>query len=109
MINIEFYHKQEITKIPAELSDIFQKIINIYIQKTSLDPINTFFISNGKQVNPEQTIESQINKNNKETKNLKVMDKKKYMTPSMETIDIEVSQMLCFSDPQAPDPNAPED
>lgn len=35
------------------------------------------------------------------------MDKKTYMTPTMETIDIEVSQMLCFSDPQAPDPNNP--
>ena len=37
------------------------------------------------------------------------MDKKKYMIPEMVTIDIEVSQMLCFSDPQAPDPNVPEE
>ena len=37
------------------------------------------------------------------------MDKKVYMTPNMETIDIEVSQMLCFSDPTPPDPNQPED
>ena len=95
MINIEFYHKQEITKIPAELSDVFQKIINIYIQKTSLDPINTFFISNGKQINPDQTIESQINKNNKETKNLKVMVYHISEKNSKEKIFIQSKDIIC--------------
>ena len=37
------------------------------------------------------------------------MEKKKYMTPEMEAIDIEVRSMLCMSEGQAPDPNDPLD
>lgn len=33
------------------------------------------------------------------------MDKKAYMTPQVEAIDIEVRSMLCMSDGQSPDPN----
>ena len=95
MINIEFYYKDQITKIPAELPDIFQKVIDIYVQKASLDPVNTFFISNGKQIKPEQTIESQINKNNKEEKNLKVMVYHIKERNSKEKILIQSKDIIC--------------
>ena len=37
------------------------------------------------------------------------MDKKVYMAPEMETIDIEVRSMLCMSEGNSPDPNDPQD
>ena len=37
------------------------------------------------------------------------MEKKEYVTPDMEAVDIELNQMVCMSDPVAPDPNEPWD
>ena len=73
MIDIEFNYNQQIIVIQAKLDDIFQDIINSYIQKSFLDPNSVYFLANGKQINPEQTVESQMNKLNKESKKMKIL------------------------------------
>ena len=69
MIQVEFYNRQEMTKIQSNLYDKFEDVINKYIQKTSVDPSYIYFVSNGRQIDPQITIENQIIK---ETRTLKV-------------------------------------
>ena len=73
MIDVEFDCNQKIILIQAKLDDIFQNIINKYIQKSLLEPDKAFFIVNGKPINPQGTIESHMNALNKENKKLKVL------------------------------------
>ena len=73
MIQIEFNCNQDIVVIQANLADKFQDVINRYIQKSLLDPTSLYFMANGKQINPEQTVESQINDLNKQSKSCKVL------------------------------------
>ena len=51
MINIEFDYNQEKILIQAKSNDIFRDVINKYLQKTLLNPNNTYFFANGKQIN----------------------------------------------------------
>ncbi len=73
MIEIEFSYNQQIIVIKANLDDPFKDVINKYLQKSFLNPNNTFFIANGRQINPEDKVENQINKINKENKKAKIL------------------------------------
>jgi len=73
MIQIEFNCNQNLVVIQANLEDKFQDVINRYIQKSLLDPNSLYFMANGKQINPEQTVASQISDLNKQSKSCKVL------------------------------------
>ena len=73
MIEIEFSYNQQIVVIKANLDEPFKDVINKYLQKSFLNPNNTFFIANGRQINPEDKVENQINKLNKENKKVKIL------------------------------------
>ena len=77
MIKIEFNYKTKITIIQANLEDKFKNIINKYIQEYSLESKSIYFLVNGKQINPEQTIENYMNNFDKENNILKVFVEKK--------------------------------
>ena len=68
MVQIEFDFNQVPTVIQANLEDLFKDIINKYIQKTSLNPTSICFLGNGKNHDPEKTIESQMSETNKQNK-----------------------------------------
>ena len=68
MIQIEFNYNQNFTTIQANLEDKFQDI-----QKSLLNPTSLYFLANGKQINPEEKVENQMNDMNKRNKNLKVL------------------------------------
>ena len=73
MIQIEFDYNQHYTKIQANLKDKFKDVIDKYIQKSLLDPSSLYFLANGKQINPEETVEKQMSDINKQNQNLKVL------------------------------------
>ena len=73
MIEIEFNYNQHYTTIQANLRDKFKDIINKYIQKSLLNPTSIYFLANGKRINPEETVEKQMNDTNMQNKNLKVL------------------------------------
>ena len=73
MIEVEFDYNQNVTVIQAKLDVPFQDIINKYLQKSLLDSNSVYFLANGKQINPEQTVGSQMNELNKKNKKMKVL------------------------------------
>ena len=73
MIEVEFDYNQNVAVIQAKLDVPFQDIINKYLQKSLLDSNSVYFLANGRQINPEQTVESQMNELNKKNKKMKVL------------------------------------
>ena len=73
MVDIDFDLNQSHTVIQANLTDIFQNVINKYFQKSLLKPQSVAFIVNGKQVNPSESIQSHMSKLDKDQNKLKVL------------------------------------
>ena len=73
MVEIEFDLNQESIVVQANLTDIFQVAIDSYTKKSLLDPNSIYFLANGRQINPNETIESQMSNINKANKRMKVL------------------------------------
>ena len=73
MVQIEFDYNHIITVIQANLTDIFQDVINKYTQKVLIDPKTIYFLADGKTINPEGTVENYMNKVNKKNNQIKVI------------------------------------
>ena len=73
MIEIEFDLNQSITIIQANLKDSFQIVIDKYLQKSLLNPVNIYFLANGKQINPSESVESYMSDLNKQNKKLNIL------------------------------------
>ena len=73
MINIEFDYNQEKMLIQAKSNDIFRDVINKYLQKTLLNPNDTYFIANGKKINQSGTVESHMSDIDKESNEIKIL------------------------------------
>ena len=73
MVEVEFDYNQQILVLQAKFEDVFQDIINKYLLKSLLNPNSTYFIANGKQINPQETVGNQMNEMNKSIKKIKVL------------------------------------
>ena len=73
MVEIEFDLNQTKTIIHSNLNESFQKVIDKYIQKSSLDPHTVYFISNGNKIIPGKSVESQMNDLNKKNKKMNIL------------------------------------
>jgi len=74
MIKIEFNFSQDITLVQNESNDIFQSVINKFLAKyPKLDQKSLTFLANGRQLDPNSSIESQISKINKENGIVRVL------------------------------------
>ena len=73
MIEIEFDYQQQVTVIQAKADDLFQDVINKYLQKTLMNPNDVFFIANGMPLKPEEKVESLISPMNKEDKKIIIL------------------------------------
>ena len=73
MVEVEFDYNQQIMVLQAKFEDVFQDIINKYLLKSLLNPNSTYFIANGKQINPQETVGNQMNEMNKSNKKIKVL------------------------------------
>ena len=74
MVQIEFDNNQMITVIQANLGDLFKDVINKYLGKTLISPDIVSFVANGCIINPNLTVEKQMNNFDKENKTMKVME-----------------------------------
>ena len=75
MVQIEFDYEQTITVIQANLGDLFKVVINQYLGKSMISPDNVTFVANGSTVNPNLTVEKQMNDFDKINKKMKVLVK----------------------------------
>ena len=73
MIQIDFNHNQNIIGIQAKLEDTFQEVINKYLEKSLLNPSTIHYISNGTQINPKKSVESQMSDMDKQNKKMNVL------------------------------------
>ena len=73
MIEIEFNYNQLITNIQAKIDDLFQDVINKYIQKSLLEPNSANYLVNGRIINPNDPVESYMSKLDKENKRMKIL------------------------------------
>ena len=73
MVTVEFDFNQKITKIQGKLDEPFKNFVDKYFLKTSIEPTSVYFLANGKILNFEQTIESQMTEINKKNKQLTVL------------------------------------
>ena len=75
MVQIEFDCEQTITVIQANLGDLFKVVINQYLGKAMISPENVTFFANGSTINPNLTVEKQMNDFDKINKKMKVLVK----------------------------------
>ena len=73
MVSIEFQSEQIFTVIQAKPKETFKEVIDKFIQKSSINPTSIYFIANGKNINSEQTVESQMSELNKQNNKMKVL------------------------------------
>ncbi len=107
MIEVEFHYEQKIIAIQTEKKNRFQDVIKKYIQKSYLNPSSLFFLLNGKQIEPSNIIENEINKINKEKNKLIILvnkieqgtpkepakNKAKDINPSSPEIYIKINEL----------------
>ena len=73
MVEIEFNYNQVLINIQAKLDDPFQDVINKFMQKSLLDPGSVNFLTNGKVINPNETVENHMSNLNKEKKKMNII------------------------------------
>jgi len=73
MIQIEFIFNQQKIIIQAKSDEKFQLVIDRFIQKSQIQLDSVFFISNGNQIKPEQTVESIMTDMEKQNQKMKVL------------------------------------
>ena len=73
MVEIEFNYNQVLINIQAKLDDPFQDVINKFMQKSLLDPGSVNFLTNGKVINSDESVESHMSNLNKENKKMKII------------------------------------
>ena len=73
MVQIEFDNNQMITVIQANLGDLFKDVIDKYLAKSLISPENVSFLANGSIINPNLTVEKQMNNFDKDNKKMKVI------------------------------------
>ena len=71
MVDVIFNLNPDII-IQAKINEPFQSVIDKFIQKTSIALNSVYFFANGKQINPQQTVESHICDLNKKNKTISV-------------------------------------
>ena len=90
-----FNYKGKITMIQAELDELFQIVIDKFLQKSLLEPNSVCFIANSKPVDPHQTVESQMSDIDKQNNIITILvnsiwkeneDKEKVITPLKDII-----------------------
>ena len=95
MVDIDFDLNQSHTVVQANLTDLFQDVINKYFQKTLLEPESAAFIANGKEVNPSASVQSHMNKLDKDKKKLKVLVNMIESNEAPEEVITESEEIIC--------------
>ena len=73
MVEIEFNFNQIITKIKANLNEPFKNVIDKFLQKAYKERGTLCFLGNGKIINENESIESQMNTDDKNNKKMNIL------------------------------------
>ena len=73
MVEIEFNFNQIITKIKANLNEPFKNVIDKFLQKAYKERGTLCFLGNGKIINENESIESQMNTDDKNNKKINIL------------------------------------
>ena len=65
MVEVEFNYQQNKVIIQGKMDNIFEEIIQKYINKTNLDINNIYFISNAKVINKNDKLENIMSESDK--------------------------------------------
>ena len=65
MAEVEFNYQQNKVIIQGKMNNIFEEIIQKYINKTNLDINNIYFISNAKVINKNDKLENIMSESDK--------------------------------------------
>ena len=95
MVSVDFEMDQEHTIIQAELDEQFQDVINRYTQKTSYNPSSIYLILNGKPINPQQTVESQMSELNKQNRSMNVLVYLREEENPNKAVKVKAKEIIC--------------
>ena len=102
MVEIEFNFNQVIINIQAKLDDPFQDVIDKYMKKSLLQSGSVNFLANGKIINPNESVESQMSNLNKENKKMKIIVTMiENVDPNKEKVISKSKDIIC---PQCKEP-----
>ena len=73
MVSIEFQFNGIPFQIQINPELPFKEAINKYLQKSSINPDSICFLGNGNNINPEETIASQMSALNKKNNKMKIL------------------------------------
>ena len=73
MVEVEFNYQQNNIIIQGNLDDLFETIIDKYINKTNLDINNIYFITNGKNINNKDSLQTIMNDTDKKYKKIVIL------------------------------------
>ena len=96
MVEVEFNYKQNKINIQSNMNDIFEDIIQKYINKTNLDINNIFFISNGTIINKKDRLENIMSESDKRNKKIIILVNSINSTINIENANIKKSKdIIC--------------
>ena len=73
MVEVVFDYKQIKTVIQANLNDLFNIIVNKFINKTHLNLNEIYFLSNGKNLKNDDKIETIMSESDKKDKSMRIL------------------------------------
>ena len=73
MVSIEFNYNQANFTIQANLSDNFEQVLQKFFQKVLIPPESVYFVSNASIIDPNLTVEKQIDEYKKKNNIMKVI------------------------------------
>ena len=96
MVDVEFYYKQNKINIQSSMNDIFEEIIQKYINKTNLDINNIYFISNGTIINKKDKLEKIMSDSDKRDKKMIILVYSINSSINVENTNIKISKdIIC--------------
>ena len=96
MVDVEFYYKQNKITIQGNLSNLFEEIIEKYVNKANLDINNIYFISNGTIINKKDKLENIMSDPEKRNKKINILVFSINKTINNENTNIKISKdIIC--------------
>ena len=96
MVEVEFNYKQNKINIQSNMNDIFEDIIQKYINKTNLDINKIYFISNGTIINKKDRLENIMSESDKRNKKIIILVNSINSTINIENANIKKSKdIIC--------------
>ena len=96
MVEVEFIYKQQKINIASNINNIFEEIIQKYIDNTNLDINKIYFLTNGRKINKKDKLENIMSEENKRDKKIVVLVNSINSTIKIDNTNIKISKdIIC--------------